>query len=102
MSPGLSNILLTDLDRELEGRGHRFRRHADDGNLYVKSEAAGQHAMAAITGYLERKLTPGQPGQERCRPALAAEVSGLQRHLAQTGPCEDCRQQSEATKRPGT
>lgn len=56
LSPLLSNILLTDLDRELERRGHRFCRYADDCNIYVKSEAAGQHAMAAITGYLEKKL----------------------------------------------
>lgn len=56
LSPLLSNILLTDLDRELERRGHRFCRYADDCNIYVKSEAAGQHAMASITGYLEKKL----------------------------------------------
>jgi RNA-directed DNA polymerase len=56
LSPLLSNILLTDLDRELERRGHRFCRYADDCNIYVKSEAAGQHAMEAITDYLERKL----------------------------------------------
>src|SRR5450830_1665409 len=56
LSPLLSNILLTDLDRELERRGHRFCRYADDCNIYVKSEAAGQHAMAAITCYLENKL----------------------------------------------
>lgn len=56
LSPLLSNILLTDLDRELERRGHRFCRYADDCNIYVRSEVAGQHAMAAITDYLERKL----------------------------------------------
>src|SRR6266581_683294 len=56
LSPLLSNILLTDLDRELERRGHRFCRYADDCNIYVKSEMAGQHAMAAITDYLEKKL----------------------------------------------
>lgn len=56
LSPLLSNILLTDLDRELERRGHRFCRYADDCNIYVKSEVAGQRAMAAITDYLERKL----------------------------------------------
>ena len=56
LSPLLSNILLTDLDRELERRGHRFCRYADDCNIYVKSEMAGQHAMVAITDYLERKL----------------------------------------------
>ena len=52
----LSNILLTDLDRELERRGHCFCRYADDCNIYVKSEVAGQHAMDAMTGYLEKKL----------------------------------------------
>lgn len=56
LSPLLSNILLTDLDRELERRGHRFCRYADDCNIYVGSEAAGRHAMASISDYLERKL----------------------------------------------
>jgi group II intron reverse transcriptase/maturase len=56
LSPLLSNILLTDLDRELERRGHRFCRYADDCNIYVKSPTAGQRAMVAITDYLERKL----------------------------------------------
>lgn len=56
LSPLLSNILLTDLDRELERRGHRFCRYADDCNIYVKSEVAGQHAMEAITCYLEKEL----------------------------------------------
>lgn len=56
LSPLLSNILLTDLDRELERRGHRFCRYADDCNIYVKSQRAGEHAMEAITAYLEKKL----------------------------------------------
>jgi RNA-directed DNA polymerase len=56
LSPLLSNILLTDLDRELERRGHRFCRYADDCNIYVGSEVAGHHAMDSITDYLERKL----------------------------------------------
>jgi group II intron reverse transcriptase/maturase len=56
LSPLLSNILLTDLDRELERRGHRFCRYADDCNIYVKSAAAGRHAMDAITGHLEQTL----------------------------------------------
>jgi RNA-directed DNA polymerase len=56
LSPLLSNILLTDLDRELERRKHRFCRYADDCNIYVGSKAAGQHAMETITGYLEQKL----------------------------------------------
>jgi RNA-directed DNA polymerase len=56
LSPLLSNILLTDLDRELERRGHRFCRYADDCNIYVKSKVAGQNVMAKITAYLEGKL----------------------------------------------
>ena len=56
LSPLLSNILLTDLDRELERRGHLFCRYADDFNIYVKSEMAGQHAVEAITECLEQKL----------------------------------------------
>jgi RNA-directed DNA polymerase len=56
LSPILSNILLTDLDRELERRGHRFVRYADDSNIYVKSEHAGQRVKASITRSLETRL----------------------------------------------
>lgn len=56
LSPLLSNILLTDLDRELEKRGYRFCRYADDCNIYVGSERSGQRVMAAITAFLERRL----------------------------------------------
>jgi RNA-directed DNA polymerase len=56
LSPLLSNILLTDLDRELEKRGHFFCRYADDCNIYVGSERAGQRVMAAVTAFLERRL----------------------------------------------
>ncbi len=56
LSPLLSNILLTDLDRELERRGHHFCRYADDCNIYVGSRAAGERVMAAITEFLEERL----------------------------------------------
>ncbi|CAI2008313.1 TPA: group II intron reverse transcriptase/maturase [Serratia fonticola] len=56
LSPLLSNILLTDLDRELERRGHKFCRYADDCNIYVCSRQAGEHAMKEISHYLENKL----------------------------------------------
>jgi RNA-directed DNA polymerase len=56
LSPLLSNILLDDLDKELERRGHRFCRYADDCNIYVKSKRAGERVMASVTGYLELKL----------------------------------------------
>lgn len=56
LSPLLSNILLDDLDRELEQRGHRFCRYADDCNIYVKSQRTGQRVMQAITAFLEQRL----------------------------------------------
>ncbi|MFZ5502327.1 MAG: group II intron reverse transcriptase/maturase [Pseudomonadota bacterium] len=56
LSPLLSNILLTDLDRELEKRGHAFCRYADDCNIYVGSEKGGQRVLASITRYLETTL----------------------------------------------
>lgn len=56
LSPLLSNILLDDLDRELERRGRRFCRYADDCNIYVKSKAAGEQAMQSITRFLAKKL----------------------------------------------
>jgi RNA-directed DNA polymerase len=56
LSPLLSNILLTDLDRELERRGHRFVRYADDSNIYVKSEHAGQRVKVSITRFLATRL----------------------------------------------
>lgn len=56
LSPLLSNILLTDLDRELERRGHCFCRYADDCNIYVRSERAGQRVMESITQFLSKRL----------------------------------------------
>jgi len=56
LSPLLSNLMLDDLDRELERRGHRFVRYADDCNVYVSSLRAGERVMAGITGFIERRL----------------------------------------------
>lgn len=56
LSPLLSNILLDDLDKELERRGHKFCRYADDVNIYVKSKRAGDRVMASVTHFLEAKL----------------------------------------------
>ncbi len=56
LSPLLSNIVLDDLDKELEKRGHRFTRYADDFVILVGSERAGQRVMNSITRFLERKL----------------------------------------------
>jgi len=56
LSPLLSNILLDDLDKELERRGHRFCRYADDCNAYVKSKKAGERVMTSLTRFLEKQL----------------------------------------------
>jgi RNA-directed DNA polymerase len=56
LSPLLSNILLDDLDRELERRGHAFCRYADDCNIYVRSERAGQRVMACLIRFLSERL----------------------------------------------
>ena len=56
LSPLLSNIVLDELDRELEQRGHRFVRYADDCNVYVRSERAGQRVMASLTDFIARRL----------------------------------------------
>ncbi len=55
-SPLLSNILLTELDRELERRGHAFCRYADDCNIYVRSQAAGERVLAGISQFLSERL----------------------------------------------
>jgi len=56
LSPLLSNLVLDKLDRELERRGHHFVRYADDCNIYVRSERAGQRVMDSITLFITQKL----------------------------------------------
>src|SRR6202790_3036305 len=56
LSPLLSNLVLDELDRELEHRGHRFVRYADDCNIYVRSERAGQRVMESITQFITQEL----------------------------------------------
>lgn len=56
ISPLLANILLDDLDKELEKRGHKFVRYADDCNIYVKSKRAGERVMASIRNFLQERL----------------------------------------------
>ncbi|MEK4494748.1 group II intron reverse transcriptase/maturase [Ureibacillus sp. FSL W8-0352] len=56
LSPLLSNIVLDELDKELERRGHKFVRYADDCNIYVKSKRAGLRTMASIQRFIEGKL----------------------------------------------
>ena len=56
LSPLLSNLVLDELDRELERRGHRFVRYADDCNIYVRSERAGQRVMESVTRFITQRL----------------------------------------------
>jgi len=56
LSPLLSNILLDDLDKELERRGHAFCRYADDCNIYVRTRRSGERVLASVTRFLEERL----------------------------------------------
>lgn len=56
LSPLLSNIILNELDKELEGRGHKFVRYADDCNIYVKSTKAGERVKNGVSEFIEKKL----------------------------------------------
>ena len=52
LSPLLSNMVLDELDQELERRGHRFVRYADDCNIYVRRQRAGQRVMESVTRFI--------------------------------------------------
>ena len=56
LSPLLANLLLDEVDKELERRGHRFCRYADDLNVYVRSKVAGHRVMASLTRFVEKRL----------------------------------------------
>ena len=70
LSPLLSNLVLDELDRELERRGHRFVRYADDSNIYVRSEQAGQRVMKSVTCFIttQLKLTVNESKSAVARP----------------------------------
>jgi len=78
LSPLLANILLDDLDRELEQRGHRFARYADDLLVLVKSVRAGQRVKASLTTYLGRRLKlPVNEAKSRVAPIGVCEFLGF-------------------------
>ncbi len=87
LSPLLSNVMLDDLDWELERRGHRFVRFADDVTVYVNSERAGQRVMASISEYVERRLKLKVNRQKstvdlaRKRPLLGFRFFGRDREV---------------------
>ena len=84
LSPLLSNVLLDELDKELERRGHKFCRYADDANIYVATRRSGERVMSSITGYLSErlKLTVNQGKSAVDRPWNRSFLSyGMTRHL---------------------
>jgi group II intron reverse transcriptase/maturase len=78
LSPLLSNIMLNDLDRELEERGHKFVRYADDCNIYVKTEQAGERVLKSMKQYLEKKLKlKVNPKKSKVERATRAKFLGF-------------------------
>ena len=75
LSPVLSNVVLDELDKELEARGHRFCRYADDSNIYVRSIKAGERVMTSIsrflTGRLKLKVNESKSAVDRPRTAVS-------------------------------
>jgi RNA-directed DNA polymerase len=76
LSPLLANIILDDLDKELEQRGHRFARYADDFIIVVKSRRAGERVMASICRYLKQQLKL-TINQEKSKVASTNEITFL-------------------------
>jgi len=68
LSPLLANLLLDGLDKQLDGRGHRFVRYGDDCNIYVRSARAGRRVLASLTRYLERRLAVNEAKSAVDRP----------------------------------
>jgi group II intron reverse transcriptase/maturase len=78
LSPLLANILLDDLDRELEKRGHKFVRYADDCNIYVRSQRAGERVMESVKRFLEGKLKlKVNPKKSRVAKAQRVKLLGF-------------------------
>jgi RNA-directed DNA polymerase len=97
LSPLLSNLLLDDLDKELEGRGHRFCRYADDCNIYVRSQAAGERVMASVTAFLEGKLRL-KVNQGKSAVAPVGERQFLGHRLGKHGSLGIGRKSQDRTK----
>ena len=68
----LANVVLDELDWELERRGHRFARYADDCNILVKSKRAGERVMASVTRYVSHTL---RLTENRLKSAATAAIS---------------------------
>jgi RNA-directed DNA polymerase len=78
LSPLLSNIMLDDLDKELEKRGHKFVRYADDCNIYVRTPRAGERVLEGVKQFLEKKLKlKVNPKKSKVEKATKAKFLGF-------------------------
>jgi group II intron reverse transcriptase/maturase len=78
LSPLLSNIMLDDLDKELEKRGHKFVRYADDCNIYVRTRRAGQRVKESVKRFLEKKLKlKVNPKKSKVERATRVKILGF-------------------------
>lgn len=84
LSPLLSNIVLDELDKELERRGHRYVRYADDVKVFVKSEASAQRVMAGITRFIEGRLLL-KVNQSKSRISKGYELNFLGHSILKDG-----------------
>ena len=86
LSPLLSNIYLTALDRELERRGHKFVRYADDVNIYVKTQRAAERVLKSVTEFLETKLKlKVNEAKSKAGSPLKLKFLGFAMHSSRTG-----------------
>src|SRR5437867_12057167 len=76
LSPMLANVLLDEVDRELERRGHRFVRYADDCNVYVRSQKAGERVMAGLRKLYERLRPKINEGKSTVASRCGRKVLG--------------------------
>jgi RNA-directed DNA polymerase len=97
LSPLLANILLDDLDKELEARGHKFCRYADDCNIYMKSEAAGQRVLESVTEFLEKRLKL-KVNREKSAVGKVSERKFLGHRLLENGTLGVAPQSQERLK----
>jgi group II intron reverse transcriptase/maturase len=92
LSPMLSNIVLHELDRELESRGHRYSRWADDFLILLKSERAAKRVMESISGYLEEGLgLPVNREKSWVAPVRSVEFLGFQIFLGKIRVSQEAR-----------
>jgi hypothetical protein len=96
LSPLLSNTVLDELDRELERRGHRHVRYADDFNIYVRSERAGERVMESIWVSDDETQAQSESGEECDSSPAGTEVLRVQLHRGQGSAKPHCAQSDSA------